>query len=294
MALSVNTSSVAALSAGSTLINSLSNLLLASPQQTQGYQPQNAPSSTGLISLLSGPPSLLFHYEGEQKITLDSDITDHFIEDNTAIQDQIALKPIIVTTQGFIGELNNVPPPALALLQQAANVLTTIPSYLPGLSITAQLAYDNAFAAYQLAQSAVNAAVSAVSSIGGNSGESVIGSINGTCTPISNQNKQQTMFQQLFGYWQTTTLFTIQTPWAVFQNMAILHCEPVQDAETRMITTYAVTFKQINVASTANGPQLQTQSRLIAQSAPNQANGTNALSAGPSLSTAVNTQTANG
>src|ERR1700677_3886574 len=127
MAIPINTSSVAALASATTLVGSISNLLLASPQTTQGYQPQNVPSSTGLISLLQGPSSLLFHYEGEQTATLSSDITDNFIEDNTAIQDQIALKPVTITTHGFIGELNNVPPAGLgSLLQLASNTLTSI------------------------------------------------------------------------------------------------------------------------------------------------------------------------
>src|ERR1700749_4599634 len=118
--------SIAALSQATNLVNSLSNLLLASPQKTQGYQPQNPPTATGQVSTFTPAPALLFHYEGEQSVKLSSDITDHFIEDNTTLQDQIALRPIKISTHGFIGELNNVPPPALALLQQATNTLTTL------------------------------------------------------------------------------------------------------------------------------------------------------------------------
>lgn len=276
--------SLAALSQATNLIGSLSNLLLASPQKTQGYQPQSAPSATGQLSTLNQPPSILFHYEGEQTVSLTSDITDHFIEDNTALQDQIALKPVIVTTHGFIGELNNVPPPALALLQQAANTLTTIGSYTPVLSVTAQLAYDTAFAAYQLAASAVNSSISAVSSIGGTGGESVIGSIGTNVQKASSQNRQQTYFQLFYGYWQTRTLFTVQTPWAIFQNMAIQSCRPIQDAETRMITDFEVTFKMINVASTQIlGALPQKQTRANTAQAAVQGNGTNALQSNLSL-----------
>lgn len=268
--------SITALSQASTLVGSLSNLLLASPQTTKGYQPQNPPTSTGQVSTFTPPPSLLFHYEGEQSIKLSSDITDHFIEDNTALQDQIALRPIKISTKGFIGELNNVPPPSLALLQQATNTLTTIGSYVPGLSVSAQLAYDNAFAAYQLAQSVSNAAVAAISSIGGGSGESVIGSNNGTITRAVNQNKQQVLFQQLYGYWQSRTLFTIQTPWAIFQNMALEEVTPVQSAEDRMSTEFSISFKMINTATTAllNSGGLQGQGRNATQSASLQSNGT--------------------
>lgn len=292
---SVSTSNIAALANASTLVGSISSLLLATPNpsQTKGYQPQNASTSTGLLSLLQPPPGLLFNYEGEQTATFESDITDHFIEDNTAIQDQIALKPIIITTHGFIAELTNAPATgAQGLLQQATNTLTSLGSFAPALSSTAQNTYNQASAAYQLGTSAVNSSISAISSLGGSQGESVIGSIGGTIVKSNNQNKQQTIFQQLYGYWQQRTQFTIQTPWAIFQNMAILRVRAVQDGETNTITDFEVSFKQLNFASTALGSQLQTQGRLQSQSAPLTNLGNGALN--PSTTTvqsAISTQT---
>src|SRR5271170_7629799 len=121
--------STASLSTATTGITALSNLIVVSPQSTTGYQPQNPPSASGVISTAQQPPAILFHYEGEQTVALESDITDHYIEDNTAIQDQIALKPVMITTHGFIGELNDVPPSFLSLLQSASQKLTTISAY---------------------------------------------------------------------------------------------------------------------------------------------------------------------
>src|ERR1700729_4349756 len=118
---------ISALSQVTTAATALSNLILVSPQSTIGYQPQNAPLANG--SPTQPPPSLLFHYEGEQVVSLQSDITDHYIEDNTALQDQIALKPEEVTTHGFIGELNDVAPPILAAVQAIADKLTVIDAY---------------------------------------------------------------------------------------------------------------------------------------------------------------------
>lgn len=268
MGLGLNTSSVGALSSAANLIGSLSGLLVASPTSTQGYLPQNKTGPTGLISLLTGPPSLLFHYEGEQTATFSSDITDHYLEDNTTVQDQIALKPVIVTTHGFIGELNNVPPQALQTLQQSLNTLTAIGSYSPSLTVSSLLAYNAAFSAYQLSANLSNAAVSVVSSLGGGAtGESVIGNnVAGIVTTAVNQNKQQTYFQQFYGYWQTRTLFTIQTPWAVFKDMVIQNFRALQDGDTRVITDFEITWKQMNFASTASTNV--TQGRAQSQSAP--------------------------
>lgn len=242
-----------------TAATALSNLVLVSPQATQGYQPQNPPTSTGVPSTTAQAPSLLFHYEGEQNVSLQSDITDHYIEDNTAIQDQMALRPERVTTHGFIGELNDIAPKALQILKTAADKLTVVSAYVPVLSLTALIAYDEAFLLYQVGRSLANSAVNTWSSINGTGDENVIsagGLQNGVFNPatgqISNiQTKQQIAFQQFYGYWRSRTLFTVQTPWAVFQNMAIENLRAIQDDQTRMITDFEITFKMIRTAKTA-------------------------------------------
>lgn len=247
---------LSALAPITTAATALSNLVLVSPQSTVGYQPLNPPNADGTPSTAAQPPAILFHYEGEQTVQIESDITDHYIEDNSAVQDQIALKPEIITTHGFIGELNDVVPDLLKPLKFAADKLTTIGAYTPQLTETALIAYSEAFFLYQVAANALNSAVSAWSSIGnlitGSDGQSVVGADG--LTVASAQNKQQTAFQQFYGYWRSRTLFTVQTPWAVFQNMAIKSLRAIQDAETRTITDFEVSFKMIRKASTASSP----------------------------------------
>jgi len=238
-----NTSALATLT---TTALGLSNLILVSPQKTVGYQPQNTVTPSGVTA--QQPPALLFHYEGEQSVTLESDITDHYIEDNTALQDQISLKPEMITTHGFIGELNDVAPAALAPVKAVADKLVSISGYTPALSATALLAYNTAFQLYQTAASAANSAVSAWATVTNSGGNSYVGS-NGL-TAVANQNKQQIMFQQLYGYWFNRVLFTVQTPWCVFENMAIKSLRAIQDAETNVITDFELTFKTIRIAST--------------------------------------------
>lgn len=231
-------------------IPQIGGLFSNSPANTVGYQPslQNGQSVN--------PPALIFHYEGEQTATLESDITDHYIENNSTIQDQISLRPETVTTHGFIGELTNAPPNSvLAALQVAANKLTTIPGLSPQFTTSAIEAYNQATFAYATAANAATAGLSAFSSISGGGGEAVIGNggISNTSTPnpfgISTQGKQQVYFQQFYSYWTSRTLFTVQTPWAVFQNMAIKTLRAIQDAETNTITDFEVTFKMMRFAT---------------------------------------------
>lgn len=226
---------LSALAPATTAATSLSNLILATPQEQFGYQPQNPPAANrGEVT--QNPPTLVFNYEGEQKVTLQSDITDHFVEDNTAIQDQIALKPEIIQTAGFIGELNDILPKALKPLKTAADKLTTVVAYTPQLTETALIALNQARFLYQVGSQAIDAGVAAFSSLTGS--ENKI------------QTKQAAMFQQFYGYFRKRTLFTVQTPWAIFTDCAILSVDAVQDAETRVISEFRVTFKKIRFAQT--------------------------------------------
>jgi hypothetical protein len=231
-----------------TQATALAGLVLVSPQSTTGYQPQNPPNADGTPSERQQPPSFLFHYEGEQTSLLESDITDHFVESNLAIQDQIALKPEVVTTRGFIGELNDVVPTALKPLRFAADKLYSVVAFEPELTVTALLAYNNAKLLYDTASTVVDSAVSAWNSLTGGGGLSVINEQG--ITVENSQSKQQSAYQQLYGYWRSRTLFTVQTPWAVFQNMAIKSIRAIQDADTRMITDFELQFKMIRKAST--------------------------------------------
>jgi hypothetical protein len=270
---------LSALSSFTTSAQALSNLILVNPQKKVGYQPQPQDSKDGLI-----PPQLpkfLFHYEGENVVNLDSDITDHYVEDNTSIEDQIALTPEMITVQGFIGELNNVVPEELEALKLAAEKLTIIGAYTPELTTTGLIAYNNALQLYQTSQAAKNAAVASWNSITGQDPQSVL---TGTETDAelesirnrtSGQNKQQKAFNQFYGYWRQRTLFTVQTPWAIFKNMAIKNLKATQSDDNKEITSFEITFKIMRFAesqvnfSDGESVQLdasQTQGRAFDQS----------------------------
>lgn len=217
------------------------SVALVTPQTNVGYQPQ----STGGAQ----PPTLMFHTEGENTAHLQSDITDHFIEDNTSIQDQIALKPERITVHGFIGELNNVFPVGLPNNGQISALLPNVASFVPQLTTTGQVAINTAFAAYQTAQAAKNAAVSVWGALSGASSQTVIGS-SGIVSHGASQGLQQTVFQQFYLYYRSRTLFTVQTPWAVFSNMAIEELRALQDETTRMITDFYISFKMLRFSTT--------------------------------------------
>ncbi len=220
-------------------------IALITPNLNTGIKPQIKPGSSQ-----SQPSPLLFHIEDENTVTLTSDITDHYAEDNTSIQDQIALKPEVITVTGFIGELNDVVPPLLQPLKTAADKLTLLGPYQPVLSASALIAYNQAVQTYAIAALTVNTAISAIQSIAG-SGENIdpaTGKPFAQGFTFPSQNKQQQMFTSFYAYWSNRNLFTVQTPWAIFTDMAIQTIRSVQDADTRVISSFEVTFKKMRFA----------------------------------------------
>lgn len=252
----ISTTNIGGLVAAASAAQGLAGLVLAIPGDYQpfntiGYQPLNGLNVNGQVETgqtLQSP--LLFHYEGENSVSIQSDITDHYIETNSTVVDQIGLKPEEITVTGYIGELNNVLPAILQPLQTVVNTLQLVDAYTPSLSTTALEDYNEAFFLYQAASTVKNSATSVWASLIGVSGENLASSGNYTVGAATVQNKQQAMFQQLYGYWYNRTLFNIATPWAIFTNMAIKTLRPSQGEETRMISSFEVTFKKIRVAST--------------------------------------------
>lgn len=249
--------SLSGLATGVTAATALSNIALVIPQSsnpstTKGYQPLKPQGTNGITdNALPLSDALIFHFEDNNNVNLKSDITDHYVEDNSSVVDQIAVKPEMVTVKGFIGELNNVKPAVVQALQDVANNLVLVNSYAPAMSVTALQRIAQADFAYQSAKSIANSAVSAWSSITQGSGSQVAAG-SGVFTVGSSriQNLQQKMFQQFYGYWRNRTLFNVQTPWAVFTNMAIDEVVANQDGDTRVISSFDVTFKKIRTATT--------------------------------------------
>ena len=223
-----------------TEIRSLSNLALVSVNENRGYQAQKEGSS----AVLSSAPKFLFHYEKQNNVSFESEITDHYIEsNNTVVNDQIALKPEIISVQGFIGELNNViEDRAQPFLNEAEEKLSVLSAFNPSLSSSALRTLNQAAQIYQTGQALLEAAQSSAQTISNFLGEGNEETIR--------QNKQQIAFSQFYGYWQKKTLFKVQTPWAIFPDMVIQSLKAIQD-DVLDLTTFDISFKRLRFANSS-------------------------------------------
>lgn len=307
------------------------------------------------------PPGIagfLFDIELEQKVELTSDITDHFVENNTAVNDHIGLRPEMVTFQGVVAELvgtQKLPGPYTPPPNPLPTNITMSPRRTPG-AINNQLnaAIGNAIAAgtssalaggsirgavrnsvrattsnlvantkYNLIQAAqasvrtllipsnvvalatpgplpmdVQNAVNVLKTALPNQFQTILGAVVAVGTPAGQQilvgakfdsftgpgpgstlysvytDKQPTPPKQsrqtdawlyFYNLWKSRSLFSVETPWGIWTNMAISSLRSTQDDETATKTEFVITFKKVRVATDVTVQVGQLAGRNVAQ-----------------------------
>ena len=197
-----------------------------------------------------GLGGFVFDVEGESTTKLEAEITDHYTEDNKAVQDHIARKPKLITLRGYVGELVYKPDgeTASSILQTVTQKLTTLSAFLPTVSTaTAQLQ-----------------AVATNGTIGFNEGLSdaadIYGLVQNLIGSTGDMAQQQAAYLYFKACWEQGILMGIQTPWEFLTNMAIQNVVAIQAEGSKYITDFSVTYKQMRFAKTVSAatPQAYT------------------------------------
>jgi len=178
-----------------------------------------------------GINGFLFDIDLTETVTLNSQITDHWIENNSTIQDHIAIEPVKVVLTGNVGELvwkkTKVEKYAIQYIQK----LTEVAFLQPSLSLAALDFLYNYLALNQQI----------------NQARQVYSDFASVFTDGEELTNQQSAYQTLQYFFYARTLCTIATPWRQFTNMAIESLNFSQDPSTKEMSEVTVTFKQINM-----------------------------------------------
>lgn len=188
---------------------------------------------------VKGIAGFLFDIPDNDTISLDWDITDHYTESNSFLNDHKVKKPIIITLSGFVGELVfRAPQGVEGAIQAISNRLETVEAYLG----------DATPGAVQEAQRVVQQAQSAISAINQtlDKAQNIIGFFDGEGPE---ETFQQKAFQVLNSLGDEVIL-EVQTPWQFFDDMTIQSVSFTQDGTTNQITDISVTLKQIRISET--------------------------------------------
>jgi hypothetical protein len=224
-------------------------------------------TQTALLAIVrpnNPPPGIagfLLDLPEDDSAELESDITDHYLEDNTAVQDQIALRPETITLTGKVAELVKTVPTS-ANVAAVTNPLPLVsglqPTFSPGAAQT--MAQSSSTSA------AANAAVADT--------QTLYGYYNAHVPQQPNQTKQSLVFGYIYQLWLGRQLFTVETPWGTMTNMAILSAAAKQDGVSRSVTDFSITFKKIRTAQRIFLTAGQLAGRSVFQQAPVSNNGT--------------------
>lgn len=181
--------------------------------------------------IVDGINGFVFDIPQTETVTLTAQITDHWTETNTAIQDHIALEPVKLTLTGIVAELVWEKSKGEAAAEQAIQRAMEIPGMQPELAQGA----TQYLAGYDELKRQKTQALNIYSDLNTFFDKNLIAT-----------TKQGKAYGKLEGYFYTRTLCTVNTPWRFYTNMAIESLTFNQDETTRDMTTVTVTFKQIN------------------------------------------------
>lgn len=214
-------SSIPGANAASNFLGSLQNRLVTAP---------------GGVEDIAG---FIFDYAGEASSDLEADITDHWTENNAAIQDHVALRPVRVRLRGFVAELVQKVTGAGALIGSVQSILTQVPAYTGGYTPQALQTVGKALTQAQNYQNQVNQYIG--------QGKSLFGLF---ANSPATQTRQEKAYAQLEALWASRQVFALVTPWRIYPSMVIERLHPVQPESTRDMTDFTITLKQLNFAQT--------------------------------------------
>lgn len=207
-----------------------------------------------------GLGGFVFDVEGETSANLSTEITDHYLEDNTTVQDHIAVRPKKITLKGYVGELVFTQEGgANVFVRKAVQKLTVLAAGLPTLSKAATQAKD-AFDSGRLLQSL--------------QGNVTLETFNKTTdywafvkNRAATSNKQQQAYQYFKALMEQKILSSVQTPFEFMTNMAIESIAAIQGEGTRYVSDFTIVMKQIRTVSLLNG-DLSANQYITQQSTP--------------------------
>lgn len=177
-----------------------------------------------------------FDYEGDDMVTTESEATDHWLEDNVAVQDHIGLKPVIITLRGFTSELalnNNLGNQLINSLNAVQTTLTTVIAYTGKYNAGTLAKMQTAISQAQNIAIQIEQAVSR--------GLQILSLFQGP-----KWTKQQQAYAALSALQNARVVFSVFTPYRIYNNMIIISLKALQSEKSKTMTDFTVVMKQLN------------------------------------------------
>lgn len=215
-------------------------------QLAQAIIKENINIETAIVSVLAstGIAGFKFNIPEREQIKFQTDITDHYTDRNNPIQDNISQKPITVTLTGSQGEYFYSVNQIEDTISKVVPTLSLVKQFMPKLTSAAKQVFSK-----KLKVSAKNS--KKTQEIRGIN-KYLINSIDifllfqQICKISSSQTRAYLFLKAL---WKSKAIFSVETTYERFDNMAIIDLIPNRDGNAD-ITDFSVTFKQLNFTET--------------------------------------------
>lgn len=194
-----------------------------------------------------GISGFVFEGDGETSVEQRSEITDNVIENNSTVQDNIAVKPLRVTMQRYVGEL---------AFMQNDNIEEVLGNVLTTLTPIVALAPSMVSSVGDIQKDVTSDAVM---------DSNLLADTDNLWGLFKNMNPMASRKQKTFLYFQALSeqgaTFSIDTPFQYFTDMAIESITARESALSKDIASFSITMKKINYAytttSTVGADQMQ-------------------------------------
>jgi hypothetical protein len=180
----------------------------------------------------------IFDVPRRDELRIDADITDHYMEDNSFLQDHVIIKPVEITLTGLKGELVYKKPEGVFNLNNSlANKLSIVDDYLGDYTEQGNQNIQRTLSNLQRAQ---NTAMQLVDKT-----KNMIDLFSNDATTL-----QEVAFKQLSAMMYSKQLVTIQTPWNFYESMMILSVSFIQEEESDQYSDITIVLKEMRFAQT--------------------------------------------
>lgn len=197
------------------------------------------------VGTLIYPPTVIgisgwmFDVRKTEQIDIEADITDHYMEDNSFINDHIVRRPVTITMSGYIGELVATKPAGIdAALAFLSSSLSAVSAYLGDYSPQTLQVMQQIISQTQSYISVATAAVNQTKNL-----------IKQLSNFGANLTKQQQAYQDLYALYLGNDLLSVQTPWQIFENMKIQKISFIQGEDSDSYSDISITLKEMRFSS---------------------------------------------
>lgn len=176
----------------------------------------------------------------DQAVKLESEITDHYVEDNSAIQDHKANKPKEITINGLVGEVVYTGPSlALQALLLVNEKLSMLEALKPGITKGALQKINKAATRIRNGFAFIKSLV--------NTGINLLDTFKKKSVAPTKQAAAYEWFEALYS---ANYLCTVSTPFGFFDNMLIRSISAIQSPESQSYSEFTIVLKEFRAAKT--------------------------------------------